>query len=105
MSEGNPSGIRPVEYKVLVKLDPVLERTAGGLLLAKETLERQQMAETKATLVAVGGMAFQDWTGTIPKPGDRVLISKYAGQPPKAGDLDNLYRICTDKDVCAVLDE
>lgn len=99
----NPSGIQPVEYKVLVRLDPVEERTASGLFLARETLDRKQMAETTATLVAVGGMAFADWTGPIPQPGDRVLISKYAGQPPKAGEVENLYRICTDKDVCAIL--
>lgn len=100
----NESGMRPVEYKVLVKLDPTEEKTAGGIIIPEQRQERNQMAETYATLIEVGGNAFEDWKPPIPKPGDRILISKYAGQTPKAGDTDDLYRLCVDKDVVAVVD-
>jgi len=99
----NESGMMPVEYKVLVKLDPVEEKTKGGIIITEERKERDQMAGTEGTLVAIGGNAFSDWSGLIPRKGNRVLISKYAGQTPKAGDTKDLYRFCNDKDIIAVI--
>lgn len=99
----NPSGIQPVEFKCLVKLDPVVGKI-GSIMIPDIAKERQQMAETHATLIAVGGNAFSDWQGVIPQPGDRVLISKYSGQPPRQTDTDaDLYRLINDKDIAAVL--
>lgn len=95
----------PVEYKVLVQLDPVEEKTSGGLIIASSTVEKEQMAQVKATLLAVGGNAFTDWQGRIPEPGDRVLISKYSGFRPVADKNDDGLRICNDKDICAILEE
>jgi co-chaperonin GroES (HSP10) len=99
----NPTGINPVEFKVLIMLDPVQGKTDGGIIRTDESQERQQAAATSATLVACGGNAFEDWNGKIPVPGDRVLLNKFSGSPPKAGDFRNLYRLCNDKDICAVL--
>ena len=99
----NPTGINPVEFKVLIMLEPVLEKTKGGVYRTEEGIEREQAAGTSAMLIAVGGNAFEDWKGEIPKPGDLVLLNKFSGSPPKAGDFRNLYRLCNDKDICAVL--
>lgn len=93
--------IIPVEYKVLIRLDVLQEKTAGGIILPDERRERDQMAQTEATLEAVGGNAFEDWGEPKPKPGDRVLVTKYAGEAPKQGE-DGL-RLCMDKDICAIL--
>ena len=92
----------PVEYKVLICLDKLEERTVGGIIIPDERRDRDQMAQTEATLVAVGGNAFEDWKGTIPKAGDRVLVAKYAGERPDK-DESNPYRLCNDKDICAIL--
>ena len=100
----NETGMTPLEYKVLVKLDPVEEKTSGGIILLDERKERDQMAATAGTLIAVGGNAFEDWKGRKPVEGERVLISKYAGQTPKAGDTESLYRFCQDKDIIAVIE-
>lgn len=96
--------IAPVEYKVLIKLDEMENRTSGGIIIPDERHERDQMAQTEATLVAVGGIAFTDpdWGEPKPKPGDRVLVSKYAGERPNK-DESNPYRLCMDKDICAIL--
>lgn len=95
--------IHPVEYRVVVRLDPVAEKV-GSIFIPDESRERDQMAMTEATLVSASAMAFEDWKGTIPQPGDRVLIAKYAGTEPKAGDVGkSLLRICNDKDIVAVL--
>lgn len=93
--------IIPVEYKVLLELDPVEEKTAGGIIVPDSRREMQQMAQTEATLLAVGGNAFSDWAEPKPKVGDRVLIDQYAGQAPKRGE--DLRRLCMDKDVVAIV--
>ena len=99
----NPTGIHPVEYKCLVRLDPVEEKTAGGIIVPDMRSDMDQAAQTFATLIEAGGNAFEDWNGTRPQVGDRILISKYAGQAPKAGDITDLYRLCNDKDIVAVV--
>ena len=94
--------IVPVEYKVLIKLDEMQKTTSGGIIIPDERHERDQMAQTEATLIAVGGNAFEDWNGDIPVVGDRVLVSKYAGERPNK-DENNPYRLCVDKDICAII--
>lgn len=94
--------IEPVEYKVLIELEKLEEKTIGGIIIPDARLERDQMAQTRATLIAVGGNAFSDWIGTIPKVGDKVLVDKYAGTRPDK-DESNPLRLCMDKDICAIL--
>ena len=96
--------IQPVEFKVLVKLIEIGEKTVGGIIIPDERHDRDQWAQTEAELIAVGGNAFEDWNekGPIPKVGDRVLVSKYAGERPDK-DESNPHRICMDKDICAIL--
>ncbi len=98
----NDSGIEPVEFKCVVRLDPVEEKTSGGII--KVTIDREQMAHTKATLLAVGGNAFKspEWLGTVPKVGDRVMITKYSGITREADPTD-LIRVIHDKEILAVL--
>ena len=96
------SQITPVEYKVLVELEVLEEKTSMGIIIPANRLDRDQMAQTRATLVAVGGNAFSDWDGPIPKVGDKVLVSKYAGERPDKNE-SNPLRLCMDKDICAIL--
>ncbi len=98
----NESGIIPVEYRCVVKLDAVKEKTAGGIIMPDQNVDRSQMAATHGELIAVGGNAFQDWKDPIPKVGDRVVIKKYTGQFREA-DPDDLYRIVHDKDILGVV--
>lgn len=102
-SEGNAAEIYPVDYKVLVKLDPVEQKSAGGIVLSVGgATEREQMAQVRGTLIARGGNAFQDWKGTRPEPGVRVMLAKYAGLFCEGYDGEE-YRLCNDKDVAAIL--
>ncbi len=98
----NESGIIPVEYRCVVRLDPVEKQSAGGIIMPDTNVDRSQMAATHGELVAVGGNAFQDWKEPIPKVGDRVVINKYQGQF-RAADPDDLYRIVHDKDILGVV--
>ncbi len=96
----NDSGCIPVEYKCVVRLDPVEEKTSGGII--KVHTDREQMAHTKATLLAIGGNAFEDWKGRKPVPGDRIMITKYSGITREADPTD-LIRVIHDKEILAVL--
>ena len=102
MSYINLSGISPVEFKVLVLIDETEKVTKGGIILTSDHKERADMAQVKGTLIAVGGNAFQDWAGDVPKPGDRVMIAKYAGLVAEGND-GRMYRLASDKDIAAVL--
>jgi co-chaperonin GroES (HSP10) len=105
----NPSGITPLEFKVLVKpsdaeVDPVLARAkAQGLQLPPDVLEREFAAQIVATFIAKGGNAFEDWRDEkLPAPGDTVLIAKYAGITVKGADGIE-YRMLNDKDVSGLI--
>ena len=99
--------IQPVEYKCVVQLhkvedaDPLMASAKrAGIEIPMASMDREQQAQVKAELLAVGGNAFEDWNET-PKVGDTVLIAKYAGLIYQDGDID--YRIINDKDIAAVL--
>jgi co-chaperonin GroES (HSP10) len=97
----NPSGINPLDLRVLVKPDAVADKI-GSIFIPDQERERRGMAECRATLVAVGQNAFSEIVGPRPEPGQRVLIAKYAGIVTK-GDDGEEYRLCNDADICAVL--
>lgn len=105
----NPSGIDPVEYKVVVL--PVEEKgyveLKGGFRLHKpdETKERDKHAAMEGDIIAVSPLAFcyEEWPKDAQKPrvGDRVVFARYAGVTLTGSD-NKEYRIMNDKDVVAV---
>ena len=102
MSE-NKSGIQPIEYRVLVRLDTVEEQTSSGIIIPKAALESIQFAQEKGTLIAFGEKAFEDFPEKEQlKPGVRVMMSKYAGVKVKGVDRVE-YQLSNDKDVTAIL--
>lgn len=104
----NPTKIKPVEYKVLIKVNEVEDKSSGGIFLPENALEREQLAHDRGTLVDASEMAFSDWKGRKPKPGDKVIFSKYAGtmiQFQATERQRDKYRLCTDKDIGAIIEE
>lgn len=99
----NESGIIPIEYKVLVLPEQVDEKTAGGLYLAQQTREKEEMAQQKGTLIAVSEGAFDDWPGHKPQVGDYVYFSRYAGAILEGKD-GKKYRLILDKDLGAIME-
>lgn len=98
----NASGITPLDVKVLVKPDPVEEKTAGGIILADTSKEKAKYAATKGTLVAKGANAFAEWgADAAPDDNSRVLYAQYAGSRFKGDDGED-YIICNDEDVVGV---
>lgn len=103
----NESGIIPLDQRVLVRPDPVEEKTSGGIILPDQAVEQQKYATVKGTLIAAGANAWSEarvMRGfTAPQPGDRVMIAKYGGVVVK-GDDGVEYRVMNDEDVVATLE-
>ena len=104
----NPTGIKPVEYKILIKVHELKSVSSGGIYIPDNVMEREQMAHDRGVLVDVGNMAFADWDGETPVIGDNVIYNKYAGTiiqyRPKDKPIER-YRLCNDKDILAILKE
>lgn len=102
----NTSGIFPTGYQVLVKIDAVEEKTAAGIILPPQIVEREQLAAAKGVLSAASPLAFgyERWPDGAQQPvvGTRVLIRKFGGVDIK-GDDGADYRVCEDKDILATL--
>lgn len=99
----NPSGISPVEFKVLVDPQEIEEKTASGIVLAPQVTEREKQKQVRGKLVAVGGNAFQDWTDPIPQVGNTICFAKFAGLVMPGGDGKE-YRLINDKDITAIIE-
>lgn len=102
----NSSGLEPLDQRVLVRPDPVEEKTSGGIILPDSVQEKKKYEVSKATLVAVGACAWSEAKATrgfvAPEPGARVMISKYGGVMIKGDDGED-YRLMNDEDVAAVM--
>ena len=98
----NKSGLVPCEYKVLVQREKVEEITPGKIYIPDQIREKERRESVHVTLIAVGGNAFEDWAGEKPKPGDKVLVAKYAGYSLKGSDGE-WYTIMHDKDIAAIV--
>jgi co-chaperonin GroES (HSP10) len=95
----NTSGFIPLGHRLLVLPDSVETKTASGLVLVQETTGRDEMAQVKGVVVAVGAGCWKDTTSAEwAKPGDRIVFGKYSGLQYKGSD-DVKYRILNDLDI------
>jgi len=94
----------PCGHRVLVKIDAVEEKTAGGIIITKTSAEKQEEAGIFGTIVAIGETAWKDFGGrNWASVGDRVMIAKYGGFIAQEPDTADKFRILNDEDIIAVL--
>jgi co-chaperonin GroES (HSP10) len=101
----NKSGMRALEFHVLILPDSTEQVTAGGIILTDDKAERDAWAQVKGTIVSVGGNAFEEWAGDERQalvPGARVFYSKYEGTLIQGSDGEE-YRLCFDKMIGAII--
>ena len=103
--EGNKSGVQPIGTKVLVMPDQIADKV-GSIMLPGDTVERNSLAVTTGTVVAVGAGAFADWSQAggveaYPMPGQRIHMAKYAGLMIDGADKRQ-YRLIQDVEICGV---
>ena len=99
--------IQPTEFKVLIKPDKVETQTSGGLYLPDSARDKQQFSVDRGEVVAFGEGFFRDLPGPTPKVGQRVIFNRYAGSLiTVVEDGERIdYRLCNDKDICAIMEE
>lgn len=112
----HPSGMRhPVEYKVLIRPDDVMQRSKGGIIIPPTVQAMEKNAMCKGVIEMVSYTAFTYFDRELlsydevcerypdtPRIGDHVLFGKYAGATWR-GDDGVDYRIVNDKDIISVI--
>lgn len=94
----NPSGLRALGHAVLVK--PYEPEIKKSLLIIPDTVgDRTKMYETRATVYHVGSEAWVEERVPRAYPGDRVLISRFAGVLIRGTADGEFYRMVNDRDI------
>jgi len=118
----NESGVVPCGDRVVVFPDVIEKKTAGGILLPEQELEKHQLAQVTGILVAIGPDAWKNAVTTVErvidgqlkvverrttgysqpfaKIGDRVCYAKYNGMNFR-GEDEKIYRLLNDEDITA----
>ena len=86
------ASFRPMPKKILVRPDPQIEQTKGGIILPDTAVKRAQTG----TVIAVGA----DCDAAI-QPGVRVYVSYWAAFSVELDGTD--YRLYLEKDLGGVL--
>ncbi len=96
-----------IGYRVVIELDSVEEKTAGGIILTQQRKESDEVCCTIGTVVDIGPFAFwgddgkQGWPEKWYNIGDRVIFAEHSGRYWEDKDSGLNYRIMNDKDVIA----
>lgn len=99
----NASGLAPLGRAVLV--EPYIpERKESLIVMPEEVLTRDQMLEQRATVIAIGPSAWHDEVAPRAKPGDKVLVSRYAGYMATGTADGKQYRFVNDRDIFAAIE-
>jgi len=97
---------RPTGWRLLVLPFKMKEKTKGGVILAEDTLERQQVASQVGLVMAMGPDCYKDKErypdGPWCKEKDWVMFARYAGSRIKieGGEM----RLLNDDEVLATID-
>ena len=99
--------IQPVGYHLLVRLQPVNEKTKGGIIRPETTRQAEQVASVVGKVLALGAMAYADAEkfpeGPWCQPGDFILMRQYSGTRFQRDGYPYQYRLINDDAVEAVL--
>ena len=92
--------LKPLADRVLIKPTEAEETTKSGIILSTANKEKPVVSEVIA--VGPGGLVDGNEVEMIVKPGDKVVVAKYAGTEVK---LDNVeYSIVRQSDILAIVE-
>ena len=104
--EKQPKLPKPTGWRLLVLPFKMKEKTKGGVILAENTLERQQVASQVGLVMAMGPQCYKDKErypeGPWCKEKDWIMFARYAGSRIKieGGEM----RLLNDDEVLATID-
>jgi co-chaperonin GroES (HSP10) len=96
----NDSGWTAFADHVIILPDHLASKSAGGVDIPDDVVDRMTMAAEAGVVVSVGEEAFKGLT-VAPKPGDRVSIGRYSGQLLMGSDTKT-YRIMSASEIGAI---
>jgi len=101
----NQSGLAPLGRAVLI--EPYApEQKKGQIVIPEHVQANMATVELRARVIAVGPAAWEDESSPRAKPGDIVLVTKYAGIMAVGPADKKQYRLINDRDVfCQVTSE
>lgn len=101
----NKSGLRPLGHAVLVEpYEPEVKKSV--IELPQNVAERSMMAEQRAIVIEVGPECWKSEQYPRARPGDKVILTKFAGHTAKGPADGVLYRLVNDRDVfCEITEE
>ena len=92
--------IKPLADRVVLQMTESEETTKSGIVLPGSAQEKPQVAEVVE--VGPGGMVEGNEVVMQVKPGDKVIVSKYAGTEVKVDGEE--YSIVRQADILAIVD-
>lgn len=92
--------IKPLADRVVIKMMEMEETTKSGIVLPGTAKEKPQVAQVIA--VGPGGNVDGKEVQMYVNPGDKVLISKYAGTEVKVDGQE--YTILRQSDILAIVE-
>jgi co-chaperonin GroES (HSP10) len=97
------SGLKPAGRAVLIKpYQP--ERKQSVIVMPDEVANRDQSIEQRAVVIEAGPSAWCDETVPRAQPGDKVLVSKFAGFVAVGTSDGERYRFINDRDIFALIE-
>lgn len=100
----NKSGLHPKGRAVLVKpYQP--ERVEGLIVLPDSVKANQQTLEQRAIVIEVGPSAWEEESVPRASPGEKVLVSAFAGYMAVGVKDGQQYRFVNDRDIFAGIEE
>ena len=93
--------LKPLADRVLLKATEAEETTKSGIILSTATKEKPVISEVVA--VGPGGMVDGKEIAMFVKPGNKVIVAKYAGTEVKLDGEE--YTIIGEKDILAIVKE
>jgi len=98
-------GLRVLGPRVLVEIEPLPEKSSGGIFMLEDDRRRKQDSITSGHFKARGETAFENMCSkkNIPASGSFVHFVKYAGK--EIEHKGKVYRVMNDEDICSCVDE
>ncbi len=92
--------LKPLADRVLLKATEAEETTKSGIILSTANKEKPIISEVVA--VGPGGIVDGKEVAMVVKPGDRVVVAKYAGTEVKLDGVE--YSIVRQSDILAIVE-
>lgn len=105
MNPVNKSGLAPLGHAVLVSPYDVTAVKGGVIQLPDSVKERSLMIDQRCVVVEVGPCAWEGESSARARPGDRVIVTKFAGYMAVGPADGKQYRLVNDNDIFARITE